>query len=58
MHSLDIADKGTLELADGFLRLRWRAGETIGADEAHTALDIIDVLDRARAFRCSSMFKG
>jgi hypothetical protein len=44
MRRLDIADKGTMELADGFLRLRWRAGETIGADEAHAALDAIDAL--------------
>ncbi|MDQ1060799.1 hypothetical protein QFZ23_004764 [Arthrobacter globiformis] len=33
-----------MELADGFLRLRWRAGETIGADEAHAALEVIDAL--------------
>jgi hypothetical protein len=46
MLRLDIAAKGTMELADGFLRLRWRAGETIGADEARTALEVIDVLGR------------
>jgi hypothetical protein len=44
MRSLDIADKGTMDLTDGFLRLRWRAGETIGPDEAHAALGAIDAL--------------
>lgn len=44
MRSLDIADKGTMDLADGFLRLRWREGEAIGPDEAHCALGDIDAL--------------
>lgn len=43
MHSIDVAGKGTMVLADGFLELRWRTGETILADEARTALSAIGV---------------
>jgi hypothetical protein len=44
MRSLDIAEKGTMELADGFLRLRWRTGATVGVNEAQAALAAIDAL--------------
>lgn len=44
MRSLDVADKGTMELDDGFLRLRWKAGETVGVNEAQAALGAIDTL--------------
>jgi hypothetical protein len=33
-------------LADGFLRLRWREGATVGADEAQAALAAIEALDQ------------
>lgn len=44
MGSIEITDKGTPELAHGFLRLRWSAGQTIGVDEAHCAAAAVDAL--------------
>lgn len=44
MRSLDVAGKGIMELGDGFLRLRWRAGEAVGVNEAQAALEAIDAL--------------
>jgi hypothetical protein len=44
MRRLDIADKGTMELVDGFLHLHWRAGETVGVNEAQAALGAINTL--------------
>ncbi|MDP9988993.1 STAS/SEC14 domain-containing protein [Arthrobacter sp. KFRI-F3372] len=50
MRSIEITDKGALELADGFLRLRWRAGHTIGVDEAHGAAAAVGVLSQGISF--------
>jgi len=46
MDRIEIADKGSLELAGGILRLSWRAGQTIEAEEAHGAVAAIDELSQ------------
>lgn len=58
MRSLDVAGKGIMELGDGFLRLRWRAGEAVGVNEAQALLKRSTHWARAQAIRCSSMFKA
>jgi hypothetical protein len=41
MRRIEITGKGTLELADGILRLSWRAGQTIGVEDAHCAVSFL-----------------
>jgi hypothetical protein len=49
MRNIEITDKGTLELADGILRLRWRSGHAIGPEEAHGANAAIEALSQGRS---------
>lgn len=46
LRSTEITDKGTLERANGYLRLRWGAGQTIGLDDAHCAAAAVDALSQ------------
>lgn len=50
MRSIEIMDKGTLEMAEGFLRLRWRTGQTIGVEEVQCAAAAIDALRQGSTF--------
>lgn len=44
MRRIEITDKGTLELANGVLRLRWKPGMTVGLDDAQGARAAVDAL--------------
>jgi hypothetical protein len=58
MRSLDTPDKGTMELADGLLRLRWRAGKTVGVHEAQAALEAIDAFGQGTSLPMLTTFKA
>lgn len=49
MRSIEISNKGTVELTDGILRLHWRSGNTIGVEEAHAAVAAIDALSQGNS---------
>lgn len=49
MRRIEITDKGSLELADGLLRLRWHAGVTVEQEDAERAVAAIEELCQGRA---------
>lgn len=44
MSQVDIKGKGTMELADGILHMRWKPGAYIGIDVARAGIDAISTL--------------
>lgn len=46
MSQMDIKGKGTMELADGVLHMRWKPGAYIGIDVARAGLEAISTLTR------------
>jgi len=58
MRSIEITDKGTLERADGILRLSWRKGQTIGVEDAHCAVAAIDALGQGTSLPMLVLLEG
>ncbi|WP_157357158.1 DUF7793 family protein [Arthrobacter sp. U41] len=58
MRSIEITDKGTLELADGILRLSWREGQTIGVEDAQCAVAAIDALGQGTSLPMLILLRG
>lgn len=48
MRSVNIADKGKLELTGGIFRMSWKRGVTVEAEDAHTLVAALDTLGDGR----------
>lgn len=46
MNKVDIKGKGTMELVDGVLHMRWKPGAYIGIDVARAGIDAVSTLAR------------
>ncbi|BCW78881.1 STAS/SEC14 domain-containing protein [Arthrobacter sp. NicSoilC5] len=46
MNKVDIKGKGTMELSNGVLPLRWKRGVNIGIDVANAAIEAITILGK------------
>lgn len=44
VEKVDLKGKGTMELCDGVLRLRWKRGANVGIDVAKAAIEAISTL--------------
>ena len=58
MRSIEITDKGTIEHADGILRLSWRKGQTIEMEDAQGAVDAIDELGQGNSLPMLILLEG